>query len=64
MTLYFALRNGWELVRLNYDAAFALVERRRADGLRERALALRINEADSRRSSSFAAVRGGGAWEN
>lgn len=47
MTLYFALRNGWNLVQLNYDAAYALVERRRADGLRERALALQSNETES-----------------
>jgi hypothetical protein len=43
MTLHHALRNGWHLVSLNYDRAFALVERQRPDGLRERALALRIS---------------------
>ena len=57
MTLYFALRNGWNLVQLNYDAAYALVERRRADGLRERALALQSNEAESQYPPGFANMR-------
>jgi hypothetical protein len=41
MTLTHALRNGWHLVSLNPALVFALVERQRPDGLRERALALR-----------------------
>jgi YD repeat-containing protein len=57
VTLYFALRNGWNLVQLNYDAAYALVERRRADGLRERALALQSNEVESQYPPAFANMR-------
>jgi hypothetical protein len=41
MTLHHALRNGWQLVSMYDDCAFALVERQRPDGFRERALALR-----------------------
>jgi hypothetical protein len=41
MTLHHALRKGWHLVSLNYDRAFAFVERQCPDSLRERALALR-----------------------
>jgi YD repeat-containing protein len=45
MTLDRALRNGWRLIWLDYDRRHALVERRRPDGLRERALALRTQAA-------------------
>jgi hypothetical protein len=48
MTLHYALRNGWRLVSMDYERRHALVERTRPDGLRERALALRIDAATSR----------------
>jgi hypothetical protein len=43
MTLNFALSNGWYLLQLKYDTGYALVERCRADGLRERALARNVD---------------------
>jgi hypothetical protein len=61
MTLHFALRNGWELVRLYYDAVHALVERQRADGLRERALAHRVDDRDASCSTAFCTVGGVGS---
>jgi hypothetical protein len=53
MSLSFALRNCWSLVQLNYDCDFALVERTRVDGLRERALARSVDDADSEYAFSF-----------
>lgn len=44
MTVHHALRTGWQVVWLHYDAVHALVERQRQDGVRERALALRDDE--------------------
>lgn len=62
MTLQFALRNGWDLVRLHYDAVYALVERQRADGLRERALALRLDDGDASRPAAFCTFGRAAAW--
>jgi hypothetical protein len=51
MTLDDALRGGWCVVALDFEPRHALVERRRPDGLKERALALRLPPTNRRRPS-------------
>ena len=46
-TLKEALRLGWDIVDLNYQPNVALVERKRSDGLRERALCRIDVESDA-----------------